>query len=542
MDQKKRDDGFILIALLTLAAVGMVFVDSMMSSIRVNTISQSDSTDEIRATYLANAALHEGFAEVAAQEDLDVDGLGAIGVGNPRVLRDARGAVIGEYVSFVQYIGDNNVLTGVAAIPNFAAPTAIHSSRAIVNAEVEFILKPSSGALAISGPLNNPNMSGMSTGGFQITGDGDTPAIVLSNAAAHEAFMDEMIHELDDGDWDGTEVTGTAETYTALDGTEYNWPIGYREKSFLTADDLNTYRNDLRAHFEEMADSADRLVSDKVYGDHAWGTTASPEVTVIDCDLAGTTRVFRTEDQTITGSGTLIIKHTIKHRYNLNFNWDGDVVIIGYDGDGSDLLYTYGSNMTINGNLILLAGDTTEASFEIADSVSSYVGGGDERKSLITVNGGVLCLAEAGSHETEIEVEDSSELHVNGFVGMYGSRVEIEANSGTVLNVTGTFAAGLPDSGRSDDFFFQLSGDVNLAYDKTIAEDAINGLTELQADVDLSGSTGGVTYNKFMFTAAISSEAGSSISDLAMYHQLMGAGAEMGVDMDSIAVPESTTP
>lgn len=535
-----NERGAILIAILALAAVGTVFMGSMMSAIRINTTSQRESVDQIRASYLAHAALNQGYVEVVSQEDLDGDGLGAIGVDSPATLLNALGEAVGEYVCFVETANERNVLIGLAAIPSFQDAQFVSSSRAVIQAEVEFLLKPSAGAMAIAGPLRNPNLTYVSENGFSITGNGDVPAIVLSDEDAHENLVDEFVDEFDAGHWSGSELTGMTETYAHPTAGDVDWPVGYREQSFLSSDDLNEYRNNLRDHFLTLADSADRSIVSKVYGDQTWGTEANPEVTHIDCDAVGSSRVFRTRDQTITGHGTLVIEHTIRPKYNLNLDWTGDVVVIGHDGDGSDLLYLYGANANIDGNLILLSSDNTEASLEVADSErdGSYLtSSSQERPSNLTVNGSLLCLAEARSHESELEVEDSSTVTVNGLVGLYGSRIEIEASgSNTTLNINGTFAVGLPpDNTRTDDFTLKMKGRVDFTYDKETVRTAVEGLTELQAEIDLDGSTDEVLYNRFQFTAVIASMPGSGTEDLEAYHRLLESGAMGGVDMDYIA-------
>ena len=108
------------------------------------------------------------------------------------------------------------------------------------------------------------------------------------------------------------------------------------------------------------------------------------------------------------------------------------------------------------------------------------------RKSNLTINGSLLALAEATSHESEIEVEENSSLTVNGLTGMFGSRIEIEASgAGSSLSFDGTLAIGMAqdlDTGitRPDHFEFEMRGSVKLVYDKTKVDNAVSNLTGLQ--------------------------------------------------------------
>lgn len=539
---KHREAGIALVSVSVVLVVSMAFSFAVLTYVGTNTSHALETEMDLEADYLAHAALCSGFAEVMTLEDPDNDGLGAMGINDPMPLATSSGAVVGEFRSYVRKEGTTNILVGIAAIPSFEDPRMIRSTEGVIVAEASFTLAPRPGAISIAGPLSNPTFPHIGENTILIDG-GDQPAMALPTVEGYEAMMEALSEEMRRGRIDGSEFVG-GETSTHYDPWlgDVTLPIISEDSGFLDAEELNEYRNNLRSAVLDLADSADRTVTSRVNGNKTWGTESSPEVTVIEAKTIGKDRVFNTEDQTVRGHGTLIIKHTIRPRKNLNLDWTGDIYVLGFDGDGDDLLYTFGTQGTINGNLILLASDHTEASFEMAESSSSYVGSRDKRETELTINGSLLALAEASSHETEIELEDDTILTVNGLVGMFGSRIELEASgSGSTLVVNGTLAIGMAqdfeDVSRSDDFEFEMDGSVTVVYDEELVNAAVSTLGDLETTLssDSSSSSSTPSYDTFRLAGMVSS-AGGGVSSLAELHELVEAGADLGVDVDTLSV------
>ena len=149
------------------------------------------------------------------------------------------------------------------------------------------------------------------------------------------------------------------------------------------------------------------------------------------------------------------------------------------------------------------------------------------------MNGSVLCLSEATGAEAEVEVEDNSRLTVNGMLGIYGSRIELEvSSSGGRLEVNGTLALGLAqdledDLFRSDDFEFEMDGTVLIHYDLDLVQTAIDGLTGLEVELGV-GSTGSSSYSF--------SVSGSASGNLSGYEALAEVQqlAEVGLIVENI--------
>ena len=428
----------------------------------------------------------------------------------------------------------------MAATPSFASPDFTPALERQLDLNTTWILAPRPGAVSLSGPLSEVsspvNFRKANSADFQIDG-GTAPAFVFNTDEAYENAAEELANLLYDGDIDFDDITGGQTFPYDHQYGEVELPVKLQQDSVVSAEVLNEYRLALRDMVETMATTADIVFEDEaVVGDQTWGSEGDPKVVLIDVkkiqNATGVSKynTFKTHYQTIEGNGTLIIKHTMKPDNNLNLNWDGDVYVLGYDGDGSDLFYPRGLNATINGNLVLLASDHTEASFEMKNS--------SQRKTDITVNGGVLVLAEPTSHEAEVEVENTSTLTINGLLGAYGSRIELESrDSGSKFFVNGALAVGMAQeldgsSYRDDDFEMEFGGKFFVTYDEALANSAVAALGELEFSFEIDGEDAPESYDVQLG----GSSSGSTSDDDAM--QLLadlvaqqGSGGDFGVVM-----------
>ncbi|MEM7165601.1 MAG: hypothetical protein AAF581_09055 [Planctomycetota bacterium] len=524
-----REVGNALLAMLLVTVVTIAIAGALLSTAQVNARHGIDVETNLRAVYLADAAVNMAFAEVAADDDVAGDGLGALGINTPVPFFDPAGNQAGEVRTFVQIVDDRNVITALSAIPSFANPQTLSAVQAVIIGERPFLLAPRPGAVAIAGPLQRPEFQRLGDHAVFIDG-GDQPAFHFTEAAAHAKAMDQVGDAIASGRISGTEFQGgETTTFTHASAGEITLPFVNGEEAFLDSAALNDYRNTLRAAAESIATNADRVITNSVTGNRVWGTAANPEVTVIEAGMIGSDRVFDQSGQTVTGHGTLIIKHTCNPLRHLNFEWTGNIFIIGYDGDGDDLFRPYGLDATINGNMILLSDDGTEASFE------------PEGGSQITVNGALLTLAESASHESEVEMLGNSDLVVNGLLGMFGSRIELEiSDSDSSLTINGSLAIGTAtDVNRSDDFEFQMDGDVSIVYDRDLVDTAVDGLAGLPVNRSSSGSFA-PDFENFRIAGIATGLTGRQAFE--QYQQLVsGGGSDFGVDFEA-TIPAETNP
>ena len=530
--------------ILVVLSIVVVAVGAMIAGLTTMAHSGSSAITEteqsVRCDYLAYTGINRAFAEIGSQEDPTGHGLGAMGLATPVPFADSTGTVVGEFMTIVTQQGGNNVILSVAGVPNLTSPDVMASAESVISTNESFLLKPKPGAIAVAGPITQPRFPGIGNNELRIDG-GVYPAFSVSNLESFENVMEKlgsaMYHDYITGDEFQGGLTSTYDH--SLEG-EITLPIWQQEYTTLSSQILDDYRNSLRTGVLEMADNADRTISSRITGDQTWGTVDAPEVTVLDVSAGNRNSMFDTNGMTVTGAGTLIIKHAIrpgKNGDNLNLKWDGDVVVVGFDGDGSDLLYLHGTHATINGNLVLLASDNTEASLEMRDW------GG--RESDLTVNGALLTLAEADSHESEVEVEGSSRLTVNGLLGMFGSRIELEASgSQSELTVNGTLSIGVaqdinPGVARGDDFEFQMDGKVSIVYDMEKVSEASAGLAGLQ--MELFDSQDEAIYDITMSGGFSGSKTGEEgLAELYEYIQTNGT-SDAGYQTPSSSTTQGTT-
>ena len=124
-------------------------------------------------------------------------------------------------------------------------------------------------------------------------------------------------------------------------------------------------------------------------------------------------------------------------------------------------------------------------------------------------------------------------------LGMYGSRIELECSSSSAeLYVNGSLSVGMADDVyRSDHFELEMDGVVEIIYDQDLLQAAVDGLGDLELDLDLSGSDE-VVYNAFSLNGMVSGDTVTGHAALAEYHSTVAAGGvsgEYGVDSDLFA-------
>ena len=522
--RSQRGTVLLFLTLVSLIAVGATV--AFFTTIDANSSAEAASLRTTRCDYIAHAAMQSALTEIVSGDDTTLEGLGAMGIATPLEFVSPAGAVVGEYRTIVEQNGSQFFVSSVAASPSFADPQVLSAAEALISAEPEFMFRPQPGAMNIIGPIVDPSFPSLGDNNFTLDG-GQYSAIATSNLDTYGKVRDVFQDAIDSGALLDSDLIG------GVTGDDTTLPIAHLEQMNVTAQTMNDYRDQLRTAVLDAAATPDLSITSTVLGDQTWGTADVPQVTVIDSDAIGSDLVFGTDNQTITGHGTLIIKGLTRPGYaggeNLNLNWNGDIFVVA-TGSTSDLLYTYGTQGTINGNLVLLGNANSEASLELTDSST--------RPSDLTINGGLLTLAESTAHESEIELEGTSDLTVNGFVGMFGSRIELESTGSTSsLTVNGSISTGLaqdfdPTVTRTDDFSFVASGEVNLTFDETQVNSAVGGLTELQQEWGVEPSSNAVSAYTFRVRGVLRDRANAQqVNDeMDQQFQTYGSGYDYGVN------------
>ena len=515
------ESGSVLIAVITVSVAAIALTAAMFTVVTKTTQAESDSELNDQCEAITLAALNHSFSEIISEVDSTGGGLGAIGIDQPEIYYDSQGNAVGEYRAVVENVGDNWIIVAVGGTPDLTNPRYTSTTRGVLGAVPEVTLKPLPAAFGLSGPVPTPDWKNTDGTNISISGGPDNPAFAASSAETLTALVETLGDRIHSGDMESDALSGgKTTTYTADDGTEIEVPVVRDTDDFVSAALLNDYRNTLRTGAEGLSAFAARTIEASVGSDAVtWGTAGAPEITFINVDEAGSGVL---NGATITGTGILVIQHTVKPD-DLNLNWDGDVYIIGYSGDDDDLFYPRGdSDITVNGNFVLLADSDTEASFESKDD------------AVVTVNGAMMVLAEAASHEAEIETEENSVLNVNGIVSLYGSRIELEArDSSAGYNIQGNLTAGVAlDTTRGDEFTFDMNGNVDIAYDEDYVRNGIDALKRMEMNLGLRQNQNLASYAYDLVGGGSGGQTGhGALTGIESSIALNGPSWDYGVDL-----------
>lgn len=431
----------------------------------------------------------------------------------------------------------------MAAVPSFAAVAANQRGSQGFGMEyrlqsaVSFSLAPNLGAISISGPVDTWHgdiFNSWDNPDFVINGGG-YPAVVLTDEDAYDDFV-----EIIDGEWDSgwnleARMTGTPDSVHNAGETgpsgEFTAPVQLQEETGLSAAVLNEYRDALRTYAEGLAHVTGNASGNKdtawtgavngvlpdgtillhdiptvknaagagqprINADHTFGAVGAEATVVVDTSkfYQGGSKLSDNFSRTITGAGTLVILHPIgsfsdnANGKQFNLNWTGDVIVVGYPDDTTsghgenastdNLLYLSRADWDVTGNLILLSSGSTEASLELR-------GSGPTDTANLNVKGSLLLFAEATGAETEIDIESHAHVKVEGIVGLYGKKAELENQSqagNTSLTIEGTLALGFP-TGPTTINELQFTSDTDLTFDLGNVTDATDSLAALQQEL-----------------------------------------------------------
>ena len=567
------------------ALVSMSFVASLAFVSRDNLRASSGSYLRLQCEYAAHAAMQHAFAELNLKSDLNGDGIGAMGLVTPVRLFDASGQVLAEYRTVVAQSGDRAVITAVAAVPSFADPMMVSSVKSLYIAERETLFEAPPAAIALCGSVQDPLLTGLDAAD-RIDGGADAPAFVATDQGARDAVRSLLSDMISYDGLDPSTITG------ATNGQE-TLSVGHRRESALTSQALDEYRQGVTQQAKSLALSADRSITSPVIGDQLWGTALMPEVTVIDAGAIGADNVFGTDGQTITGVGTLIIIDAVRPGGNgarLNLNWTGDVILLGgetasttvdpalelepdktldladttttdetalrTDGgtelepiletdlepvtaepDAQALFHAYGTTANIEGNLVILSSDANDANVVLENSSS--------RPSSLRVAGSVMAVAESTARDASLSVAGSSSLHVDGLVGLYGSRARVSVASAGAFNVVGSLAMvladKLSDSGSAGDLAIDASGSFSVQYAAGQVAASLKGIESLEAELNVAPTEATVAYGLLSVGSAGSTPSGeASAAAIDLLYQQNGAGYDYGLSLSEVATTFST--
>jgi len=518
--------GTVLLSIIVVAATCVVLAGALLAIVTKTTLAERDSESSTQLEYVTLTALNEAYGEIASEDDSTGNGLGAIGIETPVDFFDSRGNKTGEWRTIVEEEDTHYVILAVAATPSFQDARFTRTTQGVVQATPDIFLRPLPAAVGISGLAPSPDWT--NTGGSTVSIDGgdDHAAFMAADPDTFAALIASLANRIDNGSMSADALSGGVTTEHEFDdGTTLEIPVAIDPNDFVSSQLLNDYRISLRNAVAGLEAHAVRTVSTDLGSTPVvWGTADSPEVTIVDAQ--NNKNMF--DGATVTGAGVLVIHHTVLPS-NLTLDWIGDVFVLGHAdtiNGGDDLFYPRGdSDITINGSFVMLADGDTEASFESKDSAQ------------VTVNGVFLSLAEATSHEAEIETEGSSTLNVNGVVALFGSRVELEASgSASSYNITGSLSIGIADDNhRSDEFLFDMRGNVDIRWDDDNVATGIASMIQLESNLGIRENAQLASYAFEMLGGGSGDQSGDdAVAHVDSLIAQNGTSYDYGVSIDQL--------
>lgn len=452
-----KEKGYILIAFLVLIVMLPAMALLMLYSKHM-TETTAEIHNRTQALYMAFTAIAESQSEV--KTNLDLDGNGVIGSVN-------RFFVNGEY----RTVNNNGVIVALAAIPNIQTyqEDNLIEKRAIavglIYDKQAFTLTTPTGAVYIDGDSDTFNFSSLNST-LDIDG-GSGPAIVLSGNLQREGLLE----GLSTGTYITSELLINSTTITAdesgADLTDFeSLFVADEEEQSFNWDNMAQLREDLIVYTQELVENPTTVIKNQItsanVGDYNFGTIDNPAVVVVDGTCNITTPV--------TGYGTLVIAGTASQLELMQgglIDWHGDVILSPDAKDSRLRFKANAGDSIIDGNLILVGADDSEA------LIRTQVGEGS-----LTVNGSMLLIAdpESDSEDGEVILSDGFDMIVNGFLGILSTNdADIVTTTGSSLLVNGQLAVASTGVNTS---LTLADGDQQYLYNSVYLEEAMEKFIE----------------------------------------------------------------
>lgn len=414
-----RRRGAALVIVMIFAVAALTLVTTLLALVDKGT----RTTGELNRHKNLQAVLKAGIAAAINEMNRDVadgpydpgnDGAGAItrsgasgpNDGVPVTTTNTAGQTItlGVYRTTIRKVGtpQRDILTVVAAWPSFTAPA---NERLLAVAELEVLpgvpggdfnpinfegtIPPGNISITID---NNPkvDVTGIDTNpsGHANPIQANVPAANISDADLKAAFVSDFVSDADTfSGADPLNPDGTATGANTITQTSSN---------VFNDDTLHSAREAFADQVDEVLDgNSYTTLATTIEGGKGGGKGGG---TVIGTGGTYVVPGGLTLKGKVSGSGTLIIKGSLKLEPSADFEWDGDIIIAGYDASHdivNDATYTSGNGAALNvdGNFILLGKNVslTDSSGNAGGSVidgSLLMLAKDDRKATVTIDGG----------------------------------------------------------------------------------------------------------------------------------------------------------
>jgi len=480
MRRKERGAALIIAMVAIIAIAGMAVALMDTSSVRAK--GASDRLDRFRAFQAAQAAVDR------AMERMADPAIGPAGTSfGIQFLSDDR---IGDLTELPG--SGSNGATGTTAVIEgveyFArVGDAGNGTYAIVGAArlgdservIEVIVKPPASD-DLPGPF--PPSGAESHGSMGVFGDASSVEFDIGNHAdvsvsgldqsaqakdvlglAGDSNTYQLItDEVSAGNLDPEVFAGTPMNTLDYGGTPTDGSIGEVSDARVDGDTMLDYAAAVKdTVYNDLIPAADRVISGnnvKINSPETWGTTASPEIVVVD---ASTLQVR----DSVSGVGTLVVLGNLDVKHG-DFDWEGDVIVLGSTQNAG--IHNVGGTMDITGTVVTIA-DGNKADFHTNGAgVTTSVDG-----AMLMIGGN----ATAGGGLAHFHVNSSgATFNMSGMLMMMGDNTYLKLNPNTSIDIDGDIALAVQAS-ASPDVKVWMKGNIDIQHDSDAVDKAL-GLFE----------------------------------------------------------------
>jgi hypothetical protein len=451
---RNRGSTLIVTLLLLILFLGMAL--TLVSLGVENERSVRSTVFTSNAFYLAEAGIGASQSELGLGKDLGNDGLGTISKsvagGSYQSVATPRGN--GEYdvVSTGSYNGFT-ARVGATLVPSFSAIAPLGPfgiSQAVPN------------SLDLSTKLQNNNL--------RIDG-GILPAITVQDASAYSLLLTVLAKAIDTKKLSPTVFTGSPLVPVATGGGTVYLPIENTPHPPVDVPLLEALRTELFTNISTTLIPAANNVINNTKGMGAktvWGTTANPQITVLNNSMAPKSGTR------ITGNGTLIITGSVTLNDNVSLDWTGDVFLM--PTVGNTLLTVNGGNLHVAGNLVSIESTKGQGVLAVQKSSSS-----SPNIATAVVDGTLQVLNGPLGKQTAVQVMQGGRLTVNGLLSMTGEKTQmLSKDAGTQLIVNGTAQMGaLSGSGKAPVLNLDITSTAYFNWNKNLVDNALQNLSSM---------------------------------------------------------------
>lgn len=485
--RRGRRRGAALVIVMIFGVGALMLVSTLLSLTNSTVTSEYDRHRVKQMPMVVKAGIAAALNEINRDRldgpyDPDNDGPGAL-VSDPAgtsgnqdgiPVTTPDGILLGRFRSHVETdyggVSGRNVLVVVAVWPSFTAPAGWTNEeylnrRRLACAEVEIQRgRPPfpANALSLTGPT--------SVGGgnqFEISGNPkikmsdpsiSVPAVNITDATTHADFQSDVIGSLNAGDL----IQGADSDNPGVSGSNMD-TVTNEEAGLLKETTL-----------DQIANGIDARVTAALAGLGTTSTAITQAMVDAQSVLPNGTYVVNNDldfkNETLTGSGTLIITEEIVLQSGGKIVWDGEVIVA--DDNDAEVEVQSGADIVVDGIFAIL--NRTDQN---DTRVAVGPGGGT-----IDVTGAFVFLSDVSAASSGgnvgLSLNAGARIFVDGIFALMGEGINLNVDNGTELEVTGSTVITVPEGATQGLNQFRMKDKVTLTFDNPNFNSALDDLGE----------------------------------------------------------------